>query len=241
MVGAFVPVALKDPAALTVGKEEALKISRLLAAVAEADCRPFLVLADDNGTDPVRTRNAGRVQPGMGLSEEEWNIFAKGAEGIARAVREETGLETVFHHHCAGHVETPEEIAELLKRTDPSLINLVFDTGHYAYGTGQNGAECVLEGLDRFSDRIRHIHFKDCEPNIASQARHEGWDYFDAVKQGVFCDLGKGFVDFPGVTAWLRGRNYRGWIVVEQDVLPGMGVPKDSARRNREYLRRIGL
>jgi inosose dehydratase len=29
--------------------------------------------------------------------------------------------------------------------------------------------------------------------------------------------------------------------VVEQDVLPGMGRPKESARRNREYLTGIGL
>ena len=32
-----------------------------------------------------------------------------------------------------------------------------------------------------------------------------------------------------------------GWIVVEQDVLPGMGNPRESARRNREYLRSIGV
>ncbi|MEN6536043.1 MAG: xylose isomerase, partial [Bryobacteraceae bacterium] len=30
-----------------------------------------------------------------------------------------------------------------------------------------------------------------------------------------------------------------GYALVEQDVLPGMGAPKDSARRNREYLRSI--
>jgi len=29
--------------------------------------------------------------------------------------------------------------------------------------------------------------------------------------------------------------------VVEQDVLPGMGSPKDSARRNRDYLQKLGL
>jgi inosose dehydratase len=34
---------------------------------------------------------------------------------------------------------------------------------------------------------------------------------------------------------------YQGWIVVEQDVLPGMGNPKESARRNREYLRSLGV
>jgi inosose dehydratase len=34
---------------------------------------------------------------------------------------------------------------------------------------------------------------------------------------------------------------YTGWIVVEQDVLPGMGAPKASAQRNRDYLHSIGL
>jgi inosose dehydratase len=30
-------------------------------------------------------------------------------------------------------------------------------------------------------------------------------------------------------------------VLVEQDVLPGMGNPKDSAQRNRDYLKSIGL
>ena len=48
-------------------------------------------------------------------------------------------------------------------------------------------------------------------------------------------------VDFPAVLDWLRRHDYNGWIVVEQDVLPGMGTPKESARRNREYLASLGL
>ena len=48
--------------------------------------RPFLVLADNNGTDPIRTRNAGRVTPEMGLTDAEWKVFAAGAEQVARAV-----------------------------------------------------------------------------------------------------------------------------------------------------------
>jgi inosose dehydratase len=39
----------------------------------------------------------------------------------------------------------------------------------------------------------------------------------------------------------LERQAYDGWIVVEQDVLPGMGTPRASAQRNREYLRRAGL
>ncbi|HMR62468.1 MAG TPA: xylose isomerase, partial [Anaerolineae bacterium] len=55
------------------------------------------------------------------------------------------------------------------------------------------------------------------------------------------CELGQGCVAFAAVRDWLVQHNYQGWLTVEQDVLPGMGAPKESARRNREYLRQIGL
>jgi len=244
MVGAFVPVALKYEEAHTAGITEAVKVARLLAAVAEQGPGarpPCIVLADNNGTDPVRTKHAGRVTPEMELSLAEWKVFARGCELIARAVRTETGLPTVFHHHCAGFVETPGEIATLLDRTDPDLLGLVFDTGHYAYGAGAARTSLAVEGIERFGERVRHVHFKDCHPRLAARARIEGWDYLAAVRHGIFCELGGGVVDFRGVTAWLKSHDYGGWIVVEQDVLPGMGAPRESARRNREYLRSIGL
>jgi inosose dehydratase len=235
MLGAFVPVALKDPAAHRPGTCAALKVARLLAAVA-ADPPPYLVLADDNGTVPQRTLNAGRVRPEMGLTAAEWKTFAEGTDGLARAVRAETGLRTVFHHHAAGYVETPDEIGRLLELTDPEAVGLVFDTGHYAYGASCSN---VVRGLERFKDRVWYVHLKDCQPVVAAQARTEGWDYFQALRHGVFCRLGEGCVDFPAVLRWLEAAGYEGYVVVEQDVLPGMGSPKQSALRNREYLRSI--
>jgi len=83
------------------------------------------------------------------------------------------------------------------------------------------------------------VHFKDCAPAVASLARANGWDYFTALRHGVFCELGRGSVDFPAVLAWLKSKCYSGYVLVEQDVLPGMGSPRESARRNREYLRSI--
>ncbi|HEY6406216.1 MAG TPA: sugar phosphate isomerase/epimerase, partial [Ktedonobacteraceae bacterium] len=139
------------------------------------------------------------------------------------------------------YVETPEEIARFLDMTDPNLLRLVFDTGHYLYGSGSIDGRVVQDGIHRFGERILHVHFKDCQPRIAQQARTEGWDYFKAVQHGVFCELGRGTVPFDTVVEWLRTRNYHGWIVVEQDILPGMGSPKASAQRNRAYLRSIGL
>jgi inosose dehydratase len=244
MVGAFVPVRLKDASAHADGEARCLRTARLLAAVSEArngDQGPFLVLSDDNGSDPVRAGHAGRVTPELGLSPAEWDVFAGAAERLARSVRAETGLRTVFHHHCAGYVETPDEIANFLELTDPATIGLVFDTGHYAYGSGTTERDAVPRGLRRFADRIWYVQFKDCHAGVADRARVEGWDYLEAVRHGLFCELGQGSVDFPAAVAWLRERDYRGWVLVEQDILPGMGAPRESAQRDREYLRAIGL
>lgn len=244
MVGAFVPVALKDPDAHAQGEAHALRVAQLLVEVMDSSgthAAPLIVLADDNGSDPLRTQYAGRVTPEMGLSQPEWEVFTRGASRIARAIQNETGLRTAFHHHCAGYVETPDEIAHLLDMTDPTLLGLVFDTGHYLYGSGSNDASQIESGLQRFAERIWHVHFKDCQPQVADAARTAGWDYFTALHHGVFCELGKGRVPFNTVANWLHSHHYQGWIVVEQDVLPGMGSPKASAQRNRDYLRSIGF
>lgn len=242
LLGAYTGVALKEAASHAPGEATALKIARLLADVATRSgqtWRPYLVLADDNATDPVRTQHAGRITPSMGLSEAQWETFVAGAERIARAVKQETGLQTVFHHHCAGFVETHAEIETLLRLTDPNLIGLVFDTGHYALGA--NPTYPIETTLNKFASRIKYVHLKDCHPHVTARMRSENWDYLKALKHGVFCELGQGSVDFPAVLDWLTQHNYQGWVTVEQDLLPGMGIPKESARRNRAYLRSIGL
>ena len=106
----------------------------------------------------------------------------------------------------------------------------------YAFGGGD-----PVAGIRRHLDRIWHVHFKDCHPDVRQKVRGEGLDYFAAVQAGVFCELGQGSVDFPGVLAALQERDWSGWIVVEQDVLPGMGTPYQSASRNRDYLDTLGL
>src|SRR5258706_9926569 len=49
MLGAFVPVALKDRSAHKAGITDALRTARLMAAAA-TEPKPYLVLADNNGT-----------------------------------------------------------------------------------------------------------------------------------------------------------------------------------------------
>ena len=85
MIGAFVPVALRDPGAHAEGAARAVRTAQLLAAVAEPGneagaIAPVVVLADDNGTDATRTRFAGRITPAMGLPADEWPRFCGGCD-----------------------------------------------------------------------------------------------------------------------------------------------------------------
>lgn len=172
----------------------------------------------------------------MGLDRGQWNTFAQGAEYVAEAVRDTYGIKTVFHHHGAGYVETPEEIDALMALTDPDLLGLCLDTGHYAFGGGD-----PIKTLEKYRERIWHVHFKDYNPKAALDSREAQGDYFDALKRGVFCELGKGSVDFRAITDFLLDTGYDQWIVVEQDILPGMGDPMAFAQANREYIKTLGL
>ena len=234
LLASWVSVKLHDADTHAASEADAVRTARQLAKVGGPD--DLVVLGNDPYMDPMRTLYSGRIRPDQGMSEAQWQVFAEGANRVACAVKRETGLRTVFHHHIGTWIETPEETARLMSMTDPEVLGLCFDTGHYSFGGGD-----PVTGLRRHADRVWHVHFKDHDPKVAARARQEGWDGVYVVGQGLFCELGKGDVDFPAILAELRAMNYAGWIVVEQDVLPGMGSPKESARRNREYIRRIGL
>ena len=234
LVGAFVPVALAHAETHAGGIHTAVRTARLMRDAGATSA--FIVLSDDNASVPAREQNAGRITPIDGLDLDAWTTFAAGAERIARAVREDTGLRTVFHPHCGGYVETPAEIDRLMARTHAALLGLVLDTGHIVYGGGD-----PLDVLARHGSRVWHVHYKDCDPAVAARARAQGLGYLAAVRAQLFCELGKGAVDFARVTAALAARRYEGWIVVEQDVFPGYGTPAESARRSRAYLKALGV
>jgi inosose dehydratase len=232
LLSAFVPVRLADRSAHAAGLATSRQVGALLAA---GGCQ-HIVLSDDNAADPRRLARAGRITPDDGLDDAGWRALAEGVNTIARRMHAEFGLETVFHHHCAGFVETPAEVARFLELSDPATVGLCLDTGHYAYGGG-DPVECIRQ----HGARVRYLHFKDADPQVIARARQEGLNYFQAVAAGVFCELGRGCVDFPGVIEAMNALGYEGWAVVEQDIVAGMGTPLESARRNRAYLRTLGL
>lgn len=234
LLGAFVPAALWRHECHEPAIETALRTARFLAEVSRGE--PVIVLSDDNATVPERAARAGRVRYEDALKDRLMQRFAEGAERIAVRVWHETGLRTVFHPHCGGYIEAPWELDSLMIYTSSSVLGLCLDTGHLTFGGGD-----AVEILERHAPRVWHVHFKDCSPEVASRARAGEWDYVRSVREGVFCELGQGSVDFRRVLDALQRVGYDRWIVVEQDVLPGMGAPALSAARNRAFLRELGI
>lgn len=234
LVGSWVTSVLIDRNGHRDSVQRAKRTAGLLAAVSGTS--PLIILGDNLFAYEVRNQVAGRVTKKDSMTSDQWKVFIDGLHLIAREVKEETGIRTVFHHHCSTWIEAPWEISRLLELTDPELIGLCFDTGHYRFGGGE-----PIDGLRNHADRIWHVHFKDSDVEIAGTARNEKLEYNEAVGKGLFCELGKGEVDFRGIFKELQAIGYEDWVVVEQDVLPNMGSPREMAMRNREYLRSIGL
>ena len=222
LLSAFVPVELARAEAHEAGLREALRVGRLLQA---------LGLADANGSVPDLVARAGRRH---GCQLRDWSVYGRGVDHIATSLHQELGLSVVFHHHCAGYVETPAEIQALLEHSE---VSLCLDTGHWHYAGGD-----AVECLRQWGSRVGYVHFKDCQPEVAARCRREELDYFGAVQAGVFCPLGEGEVDFAGVLRELERLHYDGWAVVEQDVLvDDLEAPRRFSQQNREFLRGLGV
>jgi len=234
LTGAWVTVHLYDASKHQAGLDNALQVARLLAEVGTDDC--VLNVGDAPSSVWGREHHAGRIRAEHGLDEAGWQVYLEGIHKVARAVKRESGLRVALHHHGATYVETPAEINHFLEHSDPELVGLCLDTGHYALGGGD-----PVQGFYNHAERIALVHLKDFDPAVLERAKTNNWTYTDMVGAGLFSELGQGSVDFPGIINALAGINYHGWIVVEQDILPGMGEPFESAKRNRAYLQSLGL
>ena len=154
------------------------------------------------------------------LSGEEWKKMTTGFNRLGRTAKDE-GFKLCFHHHMGTGVHT-----------DPSLVYLTFDSGHFAY----TGADPVAE-LKKFISRVGHVHLKDVRPDIRKMAVGEDWPFMKAVREGVFTVPGDGSVDFPSIFKLLGEADYRGWMVVEAEQDPAKANPFEYALKARDYIR----
>jgi inosose dehydratase len=125
----------------------------------------------------------------------------------------------------------------MLELTDPALVNLCLDLGHHAYPGGD-----PVSFFREHHERVTYLHLKDVDATLARRAREEDWTMGRAVQEGAFVDLGRGCVDFLGIQRVAQEVGFDGWGIVEQDMYPApFDKPLPIAKRNREYLRQIGI
>jgi len=77
------------------------------------------------------------------------------------------------------------------------------------------------------------VHLKDVREEAA------GWSLADVWRRGGFCELGAGVVDLDAFLHELESSDYLGWVVVEQDALPGdLARARDSQAPESQLARR---
>ena len=207
-------------------------LTRLLEARGDVLC-----VAIDGSAD--RDAAAGRAdEPGTpGLNEAGWVALVD----LLHAIAEEAaalGHRTVFHPHAATYIETLDEIDRLLGATDPDRIGICLDTGHHLVAGGD-----PVAALRTIGERVRHVHLKDVDPVVLAGLKDGAYaGMADAVRHGLFTELGAGVLDLDGVLTTLAVRDYDGWLMVEQDA--SLGSPSEAAAVGRRALaaslRRLG-
>ncbi len=166
------------------------------------------------------------------FSDEAWKRLTDGLNRLGERAREK-GMVLTYHHHMGTGVQTAEEIDRLLSSTDPSLLSLLFDTGHLAF-SGEDPSSV----LERHVGRVRHVHLTDVRPRVLEQVKTERLSFLEAVKRGVFTVPGDGSIDFKPVFRALDRARYRGWYVVEAEQDPAQANPFEYALKARAYIRR---
>jgi inosose dehydratase len=154
----------------------------------------------------------------------------------AERVANEFGLDLVFHPHVATYVETPEECEKFFDATSHTKVGLCLDTGHCVYGQGDSVREA-----EKYKNKLRFVHIKDCNAEVLEQARRNQWTFEEAIEHKVFTIIGQGNIDFPAFFRTLAKNGYSGWSVVEQDVKFGDTAtpPVESVTASLEYLRGV--
>jgi inosose dehydratase len=154
----------------------------------------------------------------------------------AEEIAGENGLSLAFHPHAGTAVEKSEEVSILLEKTN---VALCLDTGHL-YLAGADVAQLARDA----GARVRHVHLKDVNAQLAERVRSGDVTYAAAVRAGLYRPLGQGDLDLRAVLDELRSADYGGWYVLEQDAAldsepaPGAG-PVRSAGQSLEFFREL--
>jgi len=221
LVGGFVPVVLhrreeRDSELASVERQ-----AKLFAAAGAS----VLVLAAATGEEGY--------EESAELGDKEWDeLFVTLA--MVEEIGARQGLSVVLHPHYGTEIESPEHLQRFLEGCDTGLC---LDTGHSMVGGGDPVA--LTESA---AARVRHVHLKDVDRDLAQRVVAGQLPYEQAVRDGLYRPLGDGDVDVRRVLDVLDGAGYDGWYVLEQDIMldedPGSG-PAAEVGRSLAYLKGV--
>ncbi|KQX67084.1 MULTISPECIES: myo-inosose-2 dehydratase [unclassified Paenibacillus] len=226
LVSQWKSVLFSDPAY----RDEELRAYRKHAEFLKEMGSTVISTAEVGGSlhfDPRRSPNEKEV---IRLDEAGWQSLAEGLN-LAGAIAQEYGLKLTYHHHGGTVVESPEEIDKLMELTDPSLVYLLFDTGHAYYG----GAD-PLTVLRKHEKRIAYIHLKDIRQAVLDEARAEQVDFVTCIRKGVFTVPGDGCIDFDPIFEELLSQGFAGWAMLEGEQDPAAHNPYEYAKKALQHI-----
>lgn len=164
------------------------------------------------------------------FTDEEWKKVSTGLEKLGE-VAKEYGLSLGYHHHMGTGVQTLEEIDQLMDMTNPDKVKLLFDTGHCTFSEVN-----PLTVIEKYIDRINHVHLKDVRANVLEKVKKENWSFLKSVKEGVFTVPGDGMINFDPIFNVLEKNDYNGWLVVEAEQDPAKANPLEYAIKARKFI-----
>ncbi|MFE5853857.1 sugar phosphate isomerase/epimerase family protein [Streptomyces sp. NPDC056500] len=183
-----------------------------------------------------RDDKTGRVLEDCTLTARQWRDLTVQTERLGREVRERYGLKIVVHPHADTHIDGEENVSRFLDATDPDLVSLCLDTGHYAYCGGDSVAL-----IETYGERLGYLHLKQVDPRILAEVNADQLPFGPAVARGVMCEPPTGVPALEPVLAAADALGVELFAIVEQDMYP---CPPDKpfpiARRTRRFLRTCG-
>ncbi|MFJ9356224.1 TIM barrel protein [Streptomyces mirabilis] len=213
--------------------DEMLAHVRQVAALTAAAGAHHLVLIPPM----YRDEKTGEFTESPELTAVQWAGFGRAADRLGRLLLDEYDLRLVIHPHADSHIQTQPEIERLLGETDSRYTNLCLDTGHVAYGGGDN-----LDLIRRFGERVGYVHIKQMDPAVLAQVAAEKLSFGEAVRRGVCVSPPEGVPSPADVVAELAGLEAELFVIVEQDLYPCTpDVPLPIAVRTRQHLDGCGL
>ena len=165
------------------------------------------------------------------MNDEEWDRFTRGLNHLGKIAKDH-GFKLCFHHHMGTVVQTSEETDRMMSNTDPDLVFLCYDTGHFTFA-----GEDPLAMLKKYVDRVGHVHLKDMRLDVVEEARKNNWSFLQAVRNGAFTVPGDGGVDFDPIFDLLAKGGYTGWLLVEAEQDPEKAEPLEYAIKGRKYIK----